>query len=109
MFEEMIDAIQEETIRRIYSFRLKTQEEIKRERVATGITEGFGGDKTVKKQPRKVQKSAGMIRAPAGAGRSISSAAAGKRQRRTSKRNSVGAGFPPPQVKIGGIFPFWEK
>ena len=41
MFEEMIDAIQEETVRRIYSFRLKTQEEVKRERVATGITEGW--------------------------------------------------------------------
>ena len=69
MFEEMIDAIQEETIRRIYSFRLKTQEEIKRERVATGITEGFGGDKTVKKQPRKVQKIGRNDPCPCGSGK----------------------------------------
>ena len=40
MFEEMIDAIQEETVRRLYSVRLKSNEEVKRERVATGITEG---------------------------------------------------------------------
>ena len=69
MFEEMIDAIQEETVRRIYSFRLKTQTEIKRERVASGITEGFGGDKTVKKQPRKVQKIGRNDPCPCGSGK----------------------------------------
>ena len=69
MFEEMIDAIQEETIRRIYSFRLKTKEEIKRERVASGITEGFGGDKTVKKQPRRVQKIGRNDPCPCGSGK----------------------------------------
>ena len=69
MFEEMIDAIQEETVRRIYSFRLKTKEEIKRERVASGITEGFGGDKTVKKQPRKVQKIGRNDPCPCGSGK----------------------------------------
>ena len=69
MFEEMIDAIRDETIRRIYSFRLKTQEEIKRERVATGITEGFGGDKTVKKQPRRVEKIGRNDPCPCGSGK----------------------------------------
>ena len=69
MFEEMIDAIQEETVRRIYSFRLKTKEEIKRERVASGITEGFGGDKTVKKQPRRVQKIGRNDPCPCGSGK----------------------------------------
>ena len=69
MFEEMIAAIQEETIRRIYSFRLKTKEEIKRERVASGITEGFGGDKTVKKQPRRVQKIGRNDPCPCGSGK----------------------------------------
>ncbi len=58
MFEEMIAAIQEETVRRLYSVRLKTDQEVKRERVATGITEGRG-DGTVKKQPRRVQKKIG--------------------------------------------------
>ena len=48
MFEEMISAIQSETVRRLYSVRIKKDQEIKRERVATGITEGRG-DGTVKK------------------------------------------------------------
>ena len=44
MFEEMITAIQEETVRRLYSVRVKKDEEIKRERVASGMTENVGGD-----------------------------------------------------------------
>ncbi len=58
MFEEMIDAIREETVRRLYSVRLRTNQEVKRERVATGLTEGHG-DGTVKKQPRRVQGKVG--------------------------------------------------
>ena len=69
MFEEMIDAIQEETIRRLYSFRIKSEAEIKRERVASGITEGFGGDGTVKRQPRKVQKIGRNEPCPCGSGK----------------------------------------
>ncbi|MDY5333945.1 MAG: preprotein translocase subunit SecA, partial [Vescimonas sp.] len=34
MFEEMIDAMKEETVRRLYSVRLRKDEEVKRERVA---------------------------------------------------------------------------
>ena len=34
MFEEMVSAIQDETVRRLYSVRLKKDEEVKRERVA---------------------------------------------------------------------------
>ena len=55
MFEEMIDAIRQDTVRRLYSVRLRSDQEVKRERVATGITEGRG-DGSVKKQPRRVQK-----------------------------------------------------
>ena len=69
MFEEMIDAIQEETVRRLYSFRLKKQEEIKRQRVASGITEGFAGDGTVKRQPRRVQKIGRNDPCPCGSGK----------------------------------------
>ncbi len=69
MFEEMIDAIQEETIRRLYSFRIKSEAEIKRERVASGITEGFGGDGTMKRQPRKVQKIGRNEPCPCGSGK----------------------------------------
>ena len=68
MFEEMISAIQEETVRRLYSVRLKSNEEVKRERVATGITEGRG-DNTVKKQPRRVQKIGRNDPCPCGSGK----------------------------------------
>ena len=69
MFEEMISAIQEETVRRLYSVRLRKDEEIKRERVATGITENVGGDGTVKKQPRKVKKVGRNEPCPCGSGK----------------------------------------
>ncbi len=68
MFEEMVAAIQEETVRRLYSMRLKTNEEVKRERVASGITEGRG-DGTVKKQPRRVQKVGRNDPCPCGSGK----------------------------------------
>lgn len=53
MFEEMVSAIQDETVRLIYSFRVVSQdEEIKRERVAKDMVENVGGDGTApKKQP----------------------------------------------------------
>ncbi|MCI9505978.1 MAG: preprotein translocase subunit SecA [Oscillospiraceae bacterium] len=68
MFEEMIAAIQEETVRRLYSVRLQKNEEVKRERVATGITEGRG-DGAVKKQPRRVQKIGRNDPCPCGSGK----------------------------------------
>ena len=69
MFEEMVSAIQEETVRRLYSVRIKSDQEVKRERVASGITEGRGGDGTVKKQPRKVQKIGRNDPCPCGSGK----------------------------------------
>ena len=68
MFEEMIGAIQEETVRRLYSVRLKKDEEVQRKRVATGITENVGGDGTVKKQPKKVVKIGRNDPCPCGSG-----------------------------------------
>jgi len=68
MFEEMIAAIQEETVRRIYSVRLRQNEEVKRQRVATGMTENVGGDGTVKKQPKKVVKIGRNDPCPCGSG-----------------------------------------
>ncbi len=68
MFDEMIAAIQEETVRRLYSVRLKKDEEVKRQRVATGITENVGGDGTVKKQPKKVVKIGRNDPCPCGSG-----------------------------------------
>ncbi len=68
MFEEMIAAIQEETVRRLYSVRLKKDEEVKRERVAKGMTESVGGDGTVKKRPTKVVKIGRNDPCPCGSG-----------------------------------------
>ncbi len=54
MFEEMIAAIQSETVRRLFSVRLRKDEEVKRERVAKGMVENVGGDGTApRKQPVK--------------------------------------------------------
>ncbi len=53
MFEQMIAAIQEETLRRLFTVRLRTNEEIKRERVAKITGTSGGTDGTVKKQPVK--------------------------------------------------------
>ena len=51
MFEAMNDAIKEEIVRRVFLVRIKTNEEIKRQRVAKVTGEGAGGDKTIKRQP----------------------------------------------------------
>lgn len=69
MFEEMIAAIQEETVRRLYSVRLQKNDAVKRERVAKGMTESVGGDGTVKKQPRKVAKIGRNDPCPCGSGK----------------------------------------
>ncbi len=68
MFEEMVDAMKEETVRRLYSVRLRQNEEVKRERVASGMTENVGGDGTVKKQPKKVVKVGRNDLCPCGSG-----------------------------------------
>ena len=69
MFEEMISAIQNETVRRIFSARVKTEQEVKRERVAEGIVATTAGDGTVKKQPRKVHKIGRNDPCPCGSGK----------------------------------------
>ncbi len=69
MFEEMIADIQAETVRRLYSVRLKKNEEIKRERVASATAENVGGDGTVKKKPRRVQKIGRNDPCPCGSGK----------------------------------------
>ena len=69
MFEEMISAIQDETVRRIFSARIKSEAEVKRERVAEGIVATTAGDGSVKKQPRKVQKIGRNDPCPCGSGK----------------------------------------
>ena len=69
MFEEMISAIQDETVRRIFSARIKSEAEVKRERVAEGIVATTAGDGSVKKQSRKVQKIGRNDPCPCGSGK----------------------------------------
>ena len=51
MFDGMIGAIREETVRRLFAFRLRDENDIKRKKVATITATSGGTDKTVKKQP----------------------------------------------------------
>ena len=69
MFEQMIAAIREETLRRLFTVRVKTNEELKRERVAKITGQSAGSDGTVKKQPRRVQKVGRNDPCPCGSGK----------------------------------------
>jgi preprotein translocase subunit SecA len=68
MFEAMIAAIQEETLRRLFLVRIRQNEEVKRERVAKVTSESAGGDGTVKKQPTRVIKIGRNDPCPCGSG-----------------------------------------
>ena len=70
MFEAMINAMKEETIRRLFLVRLKTDEEVRREKVAKEIATNSASDKTVKKQPvRKGKKVGPNDPCPCGSGK----------------------------------------
>ncbi len=51
MFQAMVNAIREETIRRIFLVQLKPRQEVKREKVAKETGASGAADQTVKKQP----------------------------------------------------------
>jgi len=69
MFENMVAAIQEETLRRLFLVRLRQNEEVKRERVAKVTGESGAGDGTVRRQPvRKVVKIGRNDPCPCGSG-----------------------------------------
>ncbi len=70
MFERMIAAIQEETLRRIFLARIQVGSTVKRERVAKVTGESAGSDGTVKKQPiKKGQKVGRNDPCPCGSGK----------------------------------------
>ena len=69
MFDGMINAIREETVRRLFLFRLRTQEDVKRKQVATIVATGGGADKTVKTQPVKKIKIGANDPCPCGSGK----------------------------------------
>ena len=61
MFDGMIDAIREDTVRMIFLARIRTQEEPKREQVARETSAAGANDGTVQNQPvRKAAKKPGM-------------------------------------------------
>ena len=69
MFEQMIAAIQEETLRRLFLVRLRQNQEVKRERVAKVTGESGAGDGTVQQRPqRKVIKIGRNEPCPCGSG-----------------------------------------
>ena len=67
MFEGMINAIKEETIRRLFAVRIRSDKDMERKKVAT-VTGTGGGDKTVKRQPVKKVKIGPNEPCPCGSG-----------------------------------------
>ena len=59
MFEAMVQAIREETVRRLFAVRLKPTQEVKRERVARETGTGAAVNAEIKKQP--VRKAANKV------------------------------------------------
>ena len=51
MFEGMVEAIREETVRRLFLVQLRAQQEVKREKVAKETGTGAANNAEVKKQP----------------------------------------------------------
>ncbi|MBR2483165.1 MAG: preprotein translocase subunit SecA [Oscillospiraceae bacterium] len=68
MFEDMVQSVRNDTVRRLFSVRKQENQEIKRERVAVATSEGFS-DGTVKKQPRRVNKIGRNDPCPCGSGK----------------------------------------
>ena len=59
MFEAMVQAIREETVRRMFLVQLRPTQEVKRERVAKETGTGAAVNAQVKKQPVRKEKKAG--------------------------------------------------
>ena len=69
MFEEMVAAIRETTVRRLYAVQIRRSEGVKRERVAKATVENVGGDGSApKKQPQRVKKIGRNDPCPCGSG-----------------------------------------
>ncbi len=69
MFDGMVAAIREDTVRMLLTVRIRTEEEVKREQVMKPSVAIHGdSDRTVKKQPVKVQKVGRNDPCPCGSG-----------------------------------------
>ena len=71
MFDAMVQAIREETVRRAFVVQMKVNQEMRREKVAKeSMTAGSASDQTVKQQPvRKVHKVGPNDPCPCGSGK----------------------------------------
>lgn len=79
MFEAMNDAIKEEIVRRVFLVRIKTNEEIKRQRVAKVTGEGLAATRPSSVSPSsRRSRSARTTRARAAAEKNTKNAAANK-------------------------------
>jgi preprotein translocase subunit SecA len=77
MFEQMVNAIREETVRRVFLARIKKEESVKREAVARVTGESGAGDGSIKQQPvRRGEKVGRNDPCPCGSGKKYKSAAA---------------------------------
>ncbi len=59
MFQAMVQSIREETVKRLFLVQLRSQQEVKRERVAKETGTGAATNSQVKKQPVRKEKKAG--------------------------------------------------
>jgi len=59
MFQAMITAIREETVRRLFLVQLQPRQEVKRQKVAKEVSTSGASDGTVKQQPVRSNKKAG--------------------------------------------------
>ena len=69
MFDGMINAIREETVRRLFMVRLRTNEELRRKEVAKITGTGGHSDKPVKRQPIRKKKIGANDPCPCGSGK----------------------------------------
>ncbi len=78
MFEAMVRGIREETVRRLYTVRVRVQQPIERKAVAKNAAANVGGE-PVKKQPvRKAQKPGRNDPCPCGSGKKFKQCCIGK-------------------------------
>ena len=70
MYDEMVEAIREDTARMLLTMELRTEQPIKREQVAKPTSESGAGDASVKKQPaKKIPKPGRNDPCPCGSGK----------------------------------------
>ncbi|NLV51002.1 MAG: hypothetical protein GXY20_09970 [Clostridiales bacterium] len=70
MFEQMINSIKDEVVRRLMISEIKKEQKIERKSVSKTSVENIGGEAAVKKQPVKVGKKPGRNEpCPCGSGK----------------------------------------